>query len=567
MFEKEKVKIVEDIFQDAENGDVEHLIKELQKDLTTDIIIREILGRIVNRDLGYQNKIIYLLDEQLVFYDKATIKKLLGYLKYNEQENVVKERVETPKVLKNEKKYKEFAEKFYKLDGRTRLERIDEILRIDIHGERNNRRLYYFLNLSNHAKRLRTLVVVRAASSAGKNYLVENVLKLFPEYEIEVYSSATAAVFNYENLGDRKTLFLKEMRESENSEEVFKSLIDGDRTHKEVVREKGKNVVVNHYLESLGIVTTLSFENVAIDLINRSWIITIDMSSSQTREISIFKRKKKRYQIEIDLYIKKIEEDRDLIKHSYTYLDWSYYVVIPYIEKLSMLFPKTPKINLRRDEDKLYNLIEIITLFNQKHRKELEIRNKKYLFSEFEDLEIALDVAQEIYIDLILHIDEVKRKIIKYFDTNEKCTRTGMHLNLLKEYSHGKKTTIRKMENLVFEGYLNKEKSSNTWYYSRINNIDLIEKMQLENLKPEIDKYIEEVYTYYKEKSVEALEVEAQEVVKKEILKKKEKILSNEEVMKEYGEPPEDNPDLPKKDIFSEVENKIKEDKKRKGYK
>ena len=344
MFEKEKVKLVGDLFQQADNGDVEQIISELEKDLTTDIVIKEILEKIIKRDLGYQNKIIRLLDEQLIDYDKATIKKILGYLKNHEQENSP-EIIKKPKILKNEKKYKEFAEKFYSLDGKARLEKIDEILRIDIHGEINNRRLYYFLTLSNWAKRLRTLVVVRAASSAGKNYLVENIMKLFPEDAIEVYSSATAAVFNYENLGDKKVLFLKEMRESENSEEVFKSLIDGDRTHKEVVREKGKNVVVNHYLESLGIVTTLSFENVAIDLINRSWIITIDMSSSQTREISIFKRKKKRYQIEIDLYIKKIEEERDLIKYSYTYIDWDYYVVIPYIEKLSILFPKTPKIN------------------------------------------------------------------------------------------------------------------------------------------------------------------------------------------------------------------------------
>lgn len=559
MFQEEKENFVKQLIDGAENGDLEKMIKELQPDLKTDKPLEIILEKILTKDFGYQNYIIELIADQLKYYKESTIRKIMGNLEKHKAPIIPKE-IKIPKKLKNEKKYKEFAEKFYKLDGKTRLEQIDEIIRLNIHGEKNNRRLYYFLNLSNYNKRLRTLVVVRAASSAGKNHLVENVLKMFPQSDIETYSSATASVFNYENLGGLKTLFLKEMRESENSEEVFKSLIDGDRTHKEVVREKGKNVVVNHYLESLGIVTTLSFENVAIDLVNRSWVLVIDMSATQTREISAFKRKKKKYQIEIDLHLDKIKERQDLIKHSYEYLDWDFIVIIPYIEKLSMLFPHNPKINIRRDEDKLYNLIEIITLFNQKNREFVKIRDNKYIFSEFEDLEIALDVAQEIYIDLILHIDEVKRKIIKFFDHNENTTRTEMHQNLMKEYSHDRKTTTRKMEDLVFEGYLNKEKISNTWYYSRINDIDLVEKMKIGELRDEITECVKDTCRHYKERSVEILEKEAEEIIQNEIIKKK---YTEEEIIKEHGEPPIGN----KIDFFTEMEEKIKEDKKKKGIK
>ena len=97
-----------------------------------------------------------------------------------------------------------------------------------------------------------------------------------------------------------------------------------------------------------------------------------------------------------------------------------------------------------------------------------------------------------------------------------------MHQNLKREYGHNKKTTERKMDDLVFEGYLGRIKNSNTWLYSRINNIDLIKKMRLEKLKSEIDKCVEDVSKHYEEISINSLEEEAQEIVKNEILKKEE---------------------------------------------
>ena len=362
----------------------------------------------------------------------------------------------------------------------------------------------YFLLLSNYSKRLRTCVIIRSSSSSGKNHLVITSLKLFPERDFEQYSSATSSVFNYDDLSDKKFLYLREMREGENSEEVFKSMIDGDRVHKEVIRLKGRNTVVDHFLSSLGIITTLSFESLQIDLINRSWVIVMDESIAQTKRISKFKTQARKNVIERDVIEEKIILQAKYISESYKYLDWCYKVKIPYIDKLHSLIPKNPQINFRRDDDKLYDLIEVITLFNQKNRKSVLIGNKKYLFSEFEDLEIALEIAQDLYIDLILHIDKIKRDIIEAFTTEKpKWTITKMH-TLLKDKAGSRKTVERKMFDLSEESYLHKKKGkANTWYFKKLKDIDLMSSLNLDSMKEEIHDLVEQSFSYYSNKTKE----------------------------------------------------------------
>lgn len=458
-------------------------------------------------------------EKQLEYHDfkekPLTNDKLKEYFPDYKIPKTKKKDLEKPKqktikdlIKEDSEEVKVFAKKFNSLPAKEKVEQIDKILKFYIAGEKKTRKLVYFLLLSNYKEELRTCVIIRSSSSAGKNHLVTTQLKLFPDRSFEQYSSATASVFNYEDLSDRKFLYLREMREGENSEEIFKSMVDGDRIHKEVVRIKGRNAVVDHFLASLGIITTLSFESVQIDLINRAWVIVMDESIAQTKRISRFKLLARKNVIERDIKKEKICKEARSISESYKYLNWNYKVIIPYIDKLKDLIPENPKINFRRDDDKLYDLIEIVSIFNQKNRKSVKIGNKEYLLAQFVDLEIALDMAQDLYIDLILHIDEIKRDIIEAFTESKPVWTITKMYQLLDKKAGSRKTVERKMFDLSSEGYLNKKKKGTTWQFKKLRNIDFMGSLNLEDLREEIDNLVEQSFIYYSNKTKEMLEEE-----------------------------------------------------------
>ena len=404
---------------------------------------------------------------------------------------------------------KKFAEEFLNLSGRNKIDKIDNILSFDIADENNTRRLLFYLMLSNWCRRLKTIIIIRGSSSAGKNYLVRQILKIFPQRDIDIFSSATASVFNYDDLSEKKLLFLVEMRKNESTEEIFKSIYDGDRKHKEVVRVQGRNVVEEHILSSVGIITTLSFETLQTDLINRSWILTLDESIAQTKRILLFKSRNRKKLIERNVKRVRIEKEAFLISESWKHLDWDYFVNIPYIDKIGDLIPKNPNINLRRDDDKLYHLIEVITLSNQRNRKSVVIGKEKYLFAEYEDLEIALEIAQDLYINLILHIDELKREILEAFtELDDDWTITDMFTRLRDKV--GCRDTIKnKLYDLTTDGFLDKEQQKNReWHFTKLKGLDYKEALQIDKIKEDIDALVEQNYIYYSNKTKELLEEE-----------------------------------------------------------
>ncbi|KKL13011.1 hypothetical protein LCGC14_2530020, partial [marine sediment metagenome] len=358
------------------------------------------------------------------------------------------------KIIQDTPKEKEFINSFLIKSGKKKLEKIDKFLQFEIYEEKNLRQLIYLLLLSNYSKKRRTLIVIRASSSAGKNYIVSNILPLFPKEDIEEYTSSTASVFNYDDLGGKKILYLKEMRENESTEEVLKAMYDGARVHKETTRVDGRMIVVNHFLDDVGIITTLSYGELQIDVINRAWVLTINEKQDQTIGIMKDKRTKKKDNIKRSLQKTKKFEEAKLISKTYKYLDWDLEVHIPYIERLEVLFPENPAIHLRRDDDKLYDLIEILALFNQKIREIVKIGENKFIFANYEDLELALKVGQEIFSNQLFHIDEIKKAILNAFDNKDTYSITEMTQYLKTEFGTERKTIGRKLFALGDEGYL-----------------------------------------------------------------------------------------------------------------
>lgn len=460
----------------------------------------------------------------------------------------------------------ELSWRFLQLPCRQRLKKLHEILDFYVVGEHNNKMLTYFLLLSNYSEEHMTLILYRGDSSGGKNHVVESVLPIFPEKDSYVYDSATAKVLNYDKaLRGKRHLYLRELKYSEHEEvtEFIKSIANkGQRIHKEVVTEIGKSEhkkggstvgqsVITHYFDRLGIITTFSFENVQIDLVNRAWVLNPDQSHKQNERVIAF-----RLHCVKHLISRKVKERKEIlpaikvIQDSVRVLDFGVQVFIPFIDKIQGLFPRN-YLNVRRDVDKIIHLIEIITIWNQFKRRTLEIDDERILFAEYEDLAVALEISQELFENLILHIDETKKLILDYFeglriietkkevitqltlagpyefnDVNakalekvdeilgdskkeeaaeyQKTTITEIFEFLRKRFSISRRTVKRRLDDLFYEGYLLREKEGNSFVYSKLRDYKVLEGVSFDEV--EINAIVEQNYEFYKNMDIERIE-------------------------------------------------------------
>lgn len=433
---------------------------------------------------------------------------------------------------------------FLSLPAREKFKMICDVLDFYIAGEERNKQILYFLLLGNYSQHHKTMVIYRGDSSAGKSYVVDSVIKLFPIEDFYWFDSATAKALEYdEELQEKTTIYLKEMREEYHDSVInfLMSIFDeGDRVHKETVKDNETQSfkVISHEKQRKGVITTLSFENLRIDIINRSWILTPDQKHEQTKRIIDFTIDSYKYKIDRTIKEKQVLNKAYLIGQSTKVLEWDYIVFIPYIEKLRSLF-LYQFLNIRRDINKLTHLIEIITIWNQFNRRFVKIGMERYLFSEYEDLELALEIAHDLFIDLILHIDDTKKLILNCFkdiieinkptitqksigsfiedviesDSQEvkeettvnKLTITEVTETLKEHLGISRRTVARRMEDLFYEGYLYREKIKAKFYYSKIKGYNIIEALKLKDMKEEIDDLVNLKYGFYKDASEELL--------------------------------------------------------------
>lgn len=343
-------------------------------------------------------------------------------------------------------------------------------------------------------------------------------------------------------------IYLREMTEQSKDfmTEYIKRVVDGGGTHLETIKEvEGQShKAIETEQKKYGIITTISFEEIQIDLVNRGWILIPDQTHDQTNEVINFKFKSIRYKIDRKVKDKFVVNQCFLIAQSIKVLDWNYEVFIPYINKLRDLFPKE-YLNVRRDVNKLTHLIEVITLWNQFNRRVVKIGQIRYLFSEFKDLELALEISLDLFINLMLHIDDSKRKILDLFDSiievnnqtkkktvtqktldqtlflernkkiekenfdknkDDALTITEVYLKLRLKLGISRRTTQRRMNDLFYEGYLYREKVKGSFYFSKLKDYNILKALNFENLEAEIDDIVEIQYNFYNNTDEEMLE-------------------------------------------------------------
>ena len=220
-------------------------------------------------------------------------------------------------------------------------------------------------------------IILHSSSSAGKDHLVESVLKLFPEEDIEAFGriSKTALTYLHDSKKepffsyDGKILYLEEITEEILNNEIMKVFTAGltksaitKEQKAEVVEVKGKPVVI----------CTSATTKPAPEILNRFSIVQLDESEEQTRRT--FLMDEEEYNEGIRTFLLELK---------------SYKVNVPPIikKKIAKVFP-AKKTQLRRAFPRFLDLMRAVAIFHQ----DLKKKSKGEINTSWEDYDLAVRI-------------------------------------------------------------------------------------------------------------------------------------------------------------------------------
>jgi len=230
-------------------------------------------------------------------------------------------------------------------------------------------------------------LLMHSESSAGKDYITKNVLKIMPSNYVFSRTRISPTVLNYwkpfKKIGqegwDGCVLYLPDISESVLNSDAMKLMCsDGSHitiTEKGEARDieiKGKPVIFS--------TTATSTPNE--EILNRFSIVRLDESQEQTKRIMKMQSKKMQEGFS-DSYDQEIIESLcHLQRHS---------VKIPFAEKIVDVFP-SKRIGERRNFERFFDFIKAITCVNQFQRES----DGEFLIAQLEDYDKARDIFTNI---------------------------------------------------------------------------------------------------------------------------------------------------------------------------
>ena len=220
-------------------------------------------------------------------------------------------------------------------------------------------------------------ILVHSESSAGKDHLVESVLKLFPQGDIEAFGRISKTALTYLHdvkeeplfTYDGKVLYLEEITEEILNNEIMKVFTSG--LTKSAITKDQKAEVVEVNGKPVVICTTATTKPTP-EITNRFSIVKCDESEEQTGRTFMAEEE---------------DYDEDIIK----FLEGlkSYNVIIPVSmkKKIAKIFPKS-KVRYRREFPRFLDLVKAVTIFNQN----LRTKSKGEIISEWDDYDMAVGI-------------------------------------------------------------------------------------------------------------------------------------------------------------------------------
>ena len=298
------------------------------------------------------------------------------------------------------------------LESTNLLKNVKEILDIEIVGESDIKILIFLLLLSKDfpsetgkpdwniiGDPMAQNVILASDSSSGKTYIAKRILKLFgkegEDYFVVSRLSKNALNYYTERNMDNKIIFIEEMQGlDENTSQLRVWMSEGKLSFDTV--EKAKNdegIEVNTLVTKTTIgqpsfVTCQAEGTVEDQLNNRSWVLSLDVSTNQTKKILEYQSEVNKGNVTTDKT--KIRTLKDALKQLKPY-----HFIIPYVDYELMNIP-TEDVRARRDFQKFLTLIKCSAYLHQKQREITIINEQEYLVCNIEDYDIARQYSHSV---------------------------------------------------------------------------------------------------------------------------------------------------------------------------
>lgn len=244
-------------------------------------------------------------------------------------------------------------------------------------------------SLVENAKPTSTNLCVSSNSGAGKDWVVDNILKIFPKLMVEKRKRISPTAFSYwhnaffepEWTWNGKLCYLEDVSNDVLNSDVFKLMSSNeDKQATATIVVKGKSAIrsMDYVVDGKPILlTTTASAQPREELIRRFPFVSLDETIEQTK--AIVKQK-----LEIAKTGKSENYDESLIK-SFSYLK-RVKVKIPFADKFEKLLP-LDNIIIRTQIDRLLDYIKFSCALHQLQRK---IDEDGFHLAEWQDYVVAL---------------------------------------------------------------------------------------------------------------------------------------------------------------------------------
>lgn len=255
-------------------------------------------------------------------------------------------------------------------------------------GEKNNIKAIFLtlcgIFVENHQIASYNLCV-NSESGSGKDYIVKNIVKIFPKSLVESKTRISQQAFTYWHSDpdwnwDGKICYLQDISNDILNSDTFKTMVSDGSSSVIVVDHKAREIAING--KPVIIITTAS-ANPNNELLRRFPILSLDESREQTRAIMRWQSEQDRKGIENNGYSKPIIDAIGHLKRVN--------VKIPYANILNAAF-SSEHIIMRTHYKRLLDLIKSSCAFHQYQREKDE---SGCFLAQTEDYELARIVLMQ----------------------------------------------------------------------------------------------------------------------------------------------------------------------------
>lgn len=350
------------------------------------------------------------------------------------------------------------------------LHRIKTALDQRIIGEDRNKLLLFLIGLTSHMDKVLGAIIL-GESSAGKSYLMNNVLKFFTN--VEEYTRITRAAPDRTRTHDFRCKILKigELRGADAAQATLRVLISEGKLRLWTTKRDDDGEIVDEVIETIGfpaLFTTSTNLKPDEELLNRLFLVSIDETERQTEKVLQYEAQEFMDPFEEENYPPK--ELVEAIGHITT--TPFHQVLIPFADQLAKRFPTT-SVKVRRDFKKLLCIISAVAFLHQFQRP-IVYRNKltQYIVALPVDFHIAWEICEQGLRQTLMNVQKRSLEVLElYKDPNTEILTSRQ----VADKTGLSQTRAREINNsLVNSGFLLKDirKKEHSFSIKKKNAID-----------------------------------------------------------------------------------------------